>query len=277
VRRVLALVIIAVLVGCGRPNGTQQAASGPATSSKGPTVFVKYDGPERLTRRYSRFFAIAAEDHGVRITETAREADSQMEVSITEEEIQDHINARVFRAGFVLPDGKSATVENCVGTSNGKPSRSPIPYTGVADELEKNYSSIKKIFLDPIKNDLEPQVVEVIKKELVDKHYILVATPAEADAVLRTMAATQEEVPMKATRYHVSYSISGAVSTKWSSSDVIYKEIQVPVPERAKVCVSSLQTWVYPNSVNQSGDFWSSAASAARELAKSQKDHSIKD
>ncbi len=246
-------------------HGPKQQTDSGTRNAKGTKVFVTYHGPERLTRRYRKFFEIAADDNGVRIVDNASVATTLMNVTITEEETQAHINARIFRAGFVLHEGKSAMVESCLGTSDGEGPDGPITRTGVVYELKKKYPSATRVFVDPIKSNVEPQVAEVIKKELTEEDYVLVATSAEADAVLKAMATIREPVPMKTTEHHISYNITGAANAKSDSSSKIYKAVGQPFPENARACLSGMQNWVYPNFVGQSDAFFDQCCQCSQE------------
>jgi hypothetical protein len=245
-------------------------------SSPAKIVYVTYHGPERLTRRFSRFFEIAADDYGIKIADKERGADAFMSVQIAEDETEERLTAHILRVGFVLREGKSATVEDCesIGGDGDKDSYRSLlgilypSLTGknIASGLKKRYPSVLKTYVDPIKGNVEPYMAEVIREELVKADYIPMQNAKEADAVLRTMGATSSVIKMHAVKQHLSINISGSAKFKYDGDHMIYKSISQPYPANASACKSNAESYLQRS--GNSDDSWNGAVAAVKSLAK---------
>ena len=271
-RRAIVTAVAAGLVLCGLVCGQNQQAD--RSSAKAVRVFVTYHGPEQLTRRYSRFFSIAADDFGVTIVDRSNEADAHLEVWVKDEERREQIHGQILHAGIVLRDGKSASIHTCIMVSNGDDpgSSNLLGYLtkppSIAVELKRDNPSVHKIFFDPIKGNLEPYALEAFKKNLVKEGYTLAPRPEDADAVLKSIGTTWDPIEMKAIKRSADFVITGSVHSSGKGGATRYQSIAQPVSETAKPCLASAQNWLYPHGGGNSDEFWGSASSAAKALAK---------
>jgi hypothetical protein len=248
-------------------------------------VYVKYRGPERLTRRFSKFFEIAADDYQIALASKPGEADAQMEVTVNEKDTHDVINGKILHLGFLLRGGGHTTVHYCESTSESSdlPNDTTDVLFGllsaknVAGELKKSQPQVSNVYVSPIKNNIQPQVVEAIKAEFARGNFHPAADAASADAVLRTMGTTVEPIGVSGTTRHINIEISGVTIYSSKSSQTIYKSVDKNVPERSQPCLKDVQSNL-ASGRNGTDEFWSSAVAAARELANPKKEnHSKKD
>lgn len=239
-------------------------------------VYVKYHGPERLTRRFSRFFEIAADDYQITLANKPGEADARMEVSITEEDTHVAINGKILHLGFLLHGGGSTTVHYCESTSEGsdRSDRDTSVLFGlmaaksVTDELKKRQPRVSTVYVNLIKGNVEPAVADAIKAEFARGDFRPAANAASADAVLRTMGTTVEPIELSGTRRKLSIEISGAATYSSERTQIRYKSIDGAVPEKSRPCLESLKSYLNPGRQDNTDDFWTGAAAAARALAK---------
>jgi hypothetical protein len=283
VRRVFILGVIAGLTGCALNQqsdfGTTSREVRKNGSQPAKRVHVTYQGPEQLTRRFSRFFAIAAGDYGIEIVEQSRDADYEMRVTIAEQEIQPELKAKVLHTAVTLPDGKNTNVDYCEtvlrpgdkDTSDDVPEldASRIYAQDVITKFRSAYPKATRFFFLPIKGNVEPLFTEVVKRELVRKRYVIAANAQQADAVITGMETTLE--PFGAKAVERSWQIEAASSSGWmkfthKSKNIIYKSFEQPFPERAKVCIERTKFLTTPL-VIMDNDF-NAASSSAKALAE---------
>jgi hypothetical protein len=272
------------LTGCGLIHGPEQQPDKGGSisnesrsngSSPAKKVYVTYHGPERLTHRFGKFFEIAADDFHITIAGKARDADAQMEVTITEEDTHEKLKARILHAGLILRGGNQATIHYCehVYLNDPDPALEFLDYSlifakGLVAALKKSQPTVVRTFVDPLKSNVDPHFAEIVRRELVKADYVPVTNAADADAVLRTMVTTLEPIGAKATTRRLRMKVSGAATFSYDGNNVFYKSIDKPVPEKSKVCLADAEYYLSPAHVNASDDFWNSAVSAAKALAK---------
>jgi hypothetical protein len=276
VRRTFVVLGSIVLAGCSAICAKAQSPDlevRHSSSQPAKKVYVKYHGPERLTRRFSRFFEIAVDDYQIALASKPGEADARMEVTITEEDTHEMINGKILHAGLLLRGGEHTTLHSCQSTGTGSSSVDNnvlfgvLSASGLASELKKSRPEVKTVWVDPIKGNVDPVVIGAIKAELTKGDFRTAASAASADAVLRTMGITVEPIGISGTARHINIEISGVTNYSSKTSQVIYKTIDKDVPERFQPCLNDTKSYLTPRR-NGTDEFWNSAAAAARALAK---------
>jgi hypothetical protein len=157
-------------------------------------VYVKYHGPERLTRRFSRFFEIAADDYQITLANKPRQADAQMEVSISEEDTHVSINGKILHLGFLLHGGQRTTLHYCESTSESSDSSNRdisvlfglLSAKSLTGELKKRQPKVSTVYVNLIRGNVDPLVADAIEAEFAQGDFHPAANAASADAVLRT-------------------------------------------------------------------------------------------
>jgi hypothetical protein len=279
VRRTFVVLGSIVLAGCSMIGAEAQSTSveaHPSGSKPAAKVYVKYEGPERLTRRFSRFFEIAADDYQISLASKPGEADARMEVTITEEDTHTAIYGKILHLGFLLRGGGHTAVHYCESTSPDSPDskgadNSSVMFglmaaKSVAGELKKSQPQVSTVYVDLIKGNIEPAVADAIKAEFAKGGFRPATNAASADAVLRTMGTTVEPIGISGTMRHLNIEISGATKYESKGSEILYKAVDKDVPERSRPCLSNMETYLNP--ARQARDDFDSAAAAARALAK---------
>jgi hypothetical protein len=276
----LAVLVLASVTGCGLMGPKEPRAEDGGSistevrhgSAAPKAIHVAFNGPEALTRRFSKFFAIAADDYGLKIVNNERDADASVAVTITEEDVQTETNARVLRAGFLLQNAQT-TVEYCEGIgSEPSPDLEILDYSryyarNLVAEFKKKQPNAKQILLAPVKG-VDPYFLEQVKRELVREGYILVTTAGHPDATLRSVGTTSEPFGARVIRRRLHIKTSGSVSYTYDASTVLYKSLQRPFPERAAACQEQAQGYLSPTHSLISDNFWNAAAVTAKTLAK---------
>lgn len=249
----------------------QKNGSGPAKR-----IYVKYHGPEQLTRRFSKFFEIAADDYQIVLANKPDEADAHMEVTITDEDTHVAIYGKILHLGFLLRGGERATVHQCESTSESPDSSSDqtsvlfgfISAKGIANELKKSQPKVSIVYVDLIsKGNIEPAVADAIKAELAKGDFHPAANAASADAVLRSMGTTVEPIEATGTRRKLHIEISGTVTYSYDTSQIRYKSLDKAIPERSQPCLEGAKSYLSQGRQDASDIFWTGAAAAARALA----------
>jgi hypothetical protein len=238
-------------------------------------VYVKYHGPERLTRRFSRFFEIAADDQ-ITLANKPREADAQMEVSISEEDTHVSINGKILHLGFLLHGGQRTTLHYCESTSESSDSSNRdisvlfglLSAKSLTGELKKRQPKVSTVYVNLIRGNVDPLVADAIKAEFAQGDFHPAANAASADAVLRTMGATVEPIELSGTRRKLSIEISGAATYSSERTQIRYKSIDGAASEKFQPCLESLKSYLNRGQQDDTDNFWTGAAAAARALAK---------
>jgi hypothetical protein len=286
-RATLILVIAGAVTGCGLVHSSKESPpadnssvstevrdnGSPRTRVKG--VYVSYSGPERLTQRFSKFFAIAAEDHRIKIVGTPGDADAEMEVTISEEQVQRKLKGEILHAGLLLRDGKTASIEYCEHVrSEGQDNSNEIAdYSrfyaqGLVTALKESQPSAVKTFVSPIKGNVDPYFAEILRRELVKAQYVPAANAEEADVVFRTLGTTLEPFSAQATAQRIRIKITGSRSFSYDGNDTIYDSFEQPLPEKAKECLDAANAYLAPGYRFASDKYWNSAVVTATALAK---------
>ena len=264
---VLALLGIALAGSClifaaEQPSETIHKDGLPAAKK----VYVKYHGPEGLTRRFSRFFEIAADDYQITLANKQSEADAQMEVSISEEDTHVTINGKILHLGFLLRGGQRTTLHYCESTSDSSDDSNRD--TSVLFGLLSAKSVTGELKKRQPKGNVDPVVADAIKAEFAKGDFHPAANAASADAVLRTMGRTVEPIELSGTKRKLSIEISGAATYSSEGTQIRYKSIDGAAPEKFQPCLESLKSYLNPGQQDNTDNFWTAAAAAARALAK---------
>ena len=239
-------------------------------------VYVKYHGPEGLTRRFSRFFEIAADDYQITLANKQSEADAQMEVSISEEDTHVTINGKILHLGFLLRGGQRTTLHYCESTSDSSDDSNRdtsvlfglLSAKSVTGELKKRQPKVSTVYVNLIRGNVDPVVADAIKAEFAKGDFHPAANAASADAVLRTMGRTIEPIELSGTKRKLSIEISGAATYSSEGTQIRYKSIDGAAPEKFQPCLESLKSYLNPGQQDNTDNFWTAAAAAARALAK---------
>lgn len=279
--RAFVIFTISVMSGCSWVGDKQEQPSKGGTissevrkngSQPARAVYVTYHGPGQLTRRFSKFFEIAADDYRISIAVKPADADARMEVTIKEDNTDETLEAKVIHAGLILRENKRAVVDYCENVSFGEAGNTdevldyaPVYARGLVAEFKRKQPMVTKVFVDPIKSNIDPYFTELVKRAFVKENYIP-ANPADADAVLRSLGTTLEPIGAKAIKRTVQVEITGAARFSSNGNQIFYKSIDEPIPAKSQPCVENAKAYLSPSYVNE--DFWRTSVSAAKALAK---------